>query len=341
MKRAFVLAIGSIVVALLSVGVALATPATGATAQTVGRATFDAINANHTAGRDAVIQSITVAPGGYTGWHSHNGPTVVLVQSGTFTVYHGPEHGNPHAAKQCEGTDTAAGRGFVEEADDPHLGRNNSATETVNLTVVYLDVPAGGAVRKDEAAPACAAAAGLTTGSAVSGITSAPVLSRANFTTGASITNADERDVFVQQTTFAPGGHSGWHSHPGAAVVFVKSGDLTIYGTDCKAQKFSAGQGTIEEPGHVFLGRNEGTVPLVLYGAFFDVPVGGSNRIDQPEPATCKGLAAVPAAVTAPDTAAVTSTAQGGVLPALAGILLVLSLASLLALRVTGARRRG
>jgi hypothetical protein len=36
-------------------------------------------------------------------------------------------------------------------------------------------------------------------------------------------------DVVTQTVTFAPGGYSGWHSHPGLAILSVKSGTLTFY----------------------------------------------------------------------------------------------------------------
>ena len=33
-----------------------------------------------------------------------------------------------------------------------------------------------------------------------------------------------ETDVVVQTTTYAPGGFSGWHTHPGFVLVVVESG---------------------------------------------------------------------------------------------------------------------
>jgi hypothetical protein len=36
-------------------------------------------------------------------------------------------------------------------------------------------------------------------------------------------------DVVVTHITFAPGGTTGWHSHPGATVVLVKSGIFNLY----------------------------------------------------------------------------------------------------------------
>jgi quercetin dioxygenase-like cupin family protein len=290
MRRPLAFAVAALA-ATLSVGVAVATPGTGVVGPILARTIFDPIGTSQTAGLDAVIQEVTIAPGGHTGWHAHPGGTVILVESGFFTIYN----------NTCTATDVAAGRGIVEPGGQVQLARNNSTTDPLVLTVVYFDVPVGGPVRSDATAPACAAGAGLPTVAAGSGVTAAPIISRATFAAGASITGADERDVVVQQVTIAPGGHTGWHSHPGATVILVQSGTFTFYSAaDCIRQNFVAGQGAVEAGGGVQLARNEGTVPQVLYVVYFDVPVGGAFRVDQPEPSNCTGLAAVPAPTPTP-----------------------------------------
>ena len=343
MRRPLALTLAA-VAATLSIGVAVATPGTGVVGAILAKTTFDPISTSQAAGLDAVVQEITIAPGGYTGWHSHPGGTVILVESGTFTIYN----------DACAATDVAAGRGIVEPGGQVQLARNNSTTDPLLLSVVYFDIPVGGAVRSDAAAPACAAGAGLPIVAAGSGVTAA-IVSRANFAAAASITGADERDVVVQQVTIAPGGHTGWHSHPGATVILVQSGTFTFYAaTDCTAQSFAAGQGVVEAGGGVQLARNEGTVPQVLYVAYFDVPVGGAFRIDEPEPSTCTGLApvptatptptAVPTATPAPAASALPDAAmpteQGSISPIPPAALLVASVAGLLALGLSRTRRR-
>ena len=99
-------------------------------------------------------------------------------------------------------------------------------------------------------------------------------------------------DVVVQQISIAPGGHTGWHTHPGTAIAVVKSGTLTIYDADdpsCTARAFDAGDTYIDPGyGHVHVGRNEGSVPLEIYVTYVDVPAGGGPvRIDAPDPGTC------------------------------------------------------
>jgi quercetin dioxygenase-like cupin family protein len=137
-----------------------------------------------------------------------------------------------------------------------------------------------------------------------SGILSAPVLARASFVDtldikfkvgGADADNIyvrDAQETVMQQIVIGPGGHTGWHSHPGPAVVLVKSGELTLYSSDdptCTGRTYSAGQAFIDSgQGHVHIARNlsqtQNTELLVTY---FDVPQGGLFRIDAPNPGIC------------------------------------------------------
>jgi len=88
----------------------------------------------------------------------------------------------------------------------------------------------------------------------------------------------------MAQITVDPGGSSGWHSHPGGAIVVVKQGSLTVYGSlgsQCQAVTYGAGQAFIGRPGEVDDIFNTGTVPFVLYVTFPRVPQGDSARIDE------------------------------------------------------------
>ena len=69
----------------------------------------------------------------------------------------------------------------------------------------------------------------------------------------------------MAQITVEPGGSSGWHSHPGGAIVVVKQGSLTVYrslGSQCQAVTYGAGQAFIERPGEVDDGFQHGHYPL-------------------------------------------------------------------------------
>lgn len=100
-------------------------------------------------------------------------------------------------------------------------------------------------------------------------------------------------DVAMAQITVEPGGSSGWHSHPGGAIIVVKTGTVTVYrsiGSQCQSTTYSAGQAFIERPGEVDQVLNESTAPYVLFVTFPHVPQGVSARTDEPDPGTCPGL---------------------------------------------------
>ena len=97
-------------------------------------------------------------------------------------------------------------------------------------------------------------------------------------------------DVHVTINTVAPGGHSGWHTHPGPSFVVVKSGTVTVYDGDdptCTGRVIEQG-GWVTDPGggHVHLVRNETPANLVL-AAFQILPAGEMRRIDAPDPGFC------------------------------------------------------
>ena len=97
------------------------------------------------------------------------------------------------------------------------------------------------------------------------------------------------QDVVMQQVIIAPGGHTGWHSHPGPLVVLIKSGAVTFYDSEnCTVRTYSAGQAFVERgQGDVAFARNEGLINLELWITYFDVPPGGPFRLDAANPGNC------------------------------------------------------
>lgn len=132
---------------------------------------------------------------------------------------------------------------------------------------------------------------GLALGTPGSGVTSAPVTARGTAEDKIKSRGNQPFDVVMQNITIAPGGHSGWHSHPGQAIVVVKSGTFTTYdGNDkrCTRQNYHAGEVYVDRGyGHTHIARNEGSVPLELQVTYLDVPVGGAFRIDDANPGNC------------------------------------------------------
>lgn len=136
-----------------------------------------------------------------------------------------------------------------------------------------------------------------------SGVVRAPTLARAGFVDPTDIkfkVDGGSQEVLhvpnaaetaVQEIVIAPGGHSGWHSHPGPVVILIKSGQMSFYDGDdptCTVRTYTAGQAFIDSgQGHVHIARNEGTQDLEIWAVYFDVPPGQSFRIDAPNPGNC------------------------------------------------------
>ena len=125
-----------------------------------------------------------------------------------------------------------------------------------------------------------------------SGLTNLPLARGTNASDG-TIPLQVGTDIVMSQITVVPGGSSGWHSHPGGAIVVVSQGSLTVYrsiGSQCEITTYGAQQAFVERPGEVDQVINTGTIPYVLFVTFPHVPQGESPRIDQPDPGTCPAL---------------------------------------------------
>lgn len=48
-------------------------------------------------------------------------------------------------------------------------------------------------------------------------------------------------DVLVQQFVFSAGGTTGWHHHPGMALIAVQSGAVTFWNSHCKRVTYGPG----------------------------------------------------------------------------------------------------
>lgn len=93
-------------------------------------------------------------------------------------------------------------------------------------------------------------------------------------------------DVYVTHIKVAPGGFSGWHSHPGPSIIAVKAGTATFY-DDCDGAEtphvYPAGTGFVEDAGCVHILVNEGNVDLEVIVTQI-VPRGAPRRIDENDP---------------------------------------------------------
>ena len=136
-------------------GTVLATPPSGVTTLPIATGRFDPFATKVKTGAwkaeirtkgvsDFHVLQNTIVPGGTFGWHSHPGPSLVIVKSGTATFYHADD-------PTCTPHVVPTGSGFVDSGGAVHLVRNEGNVDLV--TIVASLVPAGAARRIDEPDP--------------------------------------------------------------------------------------------------------------------------------------------------------------------------------------------
>jgi quercetin dioxygenase-like cupin family protein len=136
----------AVVLALLTslgVGIAVATPSAGLKSELLARGAAgefqiqdDSMDLEIAAEKptDLAFVKATLEPGGFTGWHAHPGPSLVIVKSGTLTMRE-PHHG------RCASHTFGPGKAFVH----PEGVHNFVAGSTVAEFYVAYFVPAGAA----------------------------------------------------------------------------------------------------------------------------------------------------------------------------------------------------
>ncbi len=84
---------------------------------------------------DVYVVDNKFQPGATTGWHSHPGPSLILVVAGTVTNY---------TSDDCSGRSYTAGTGFIDAGGrDVHTLTNNGTTpaETIAVQILPKDAP--------------------------------------------------------------------------------------------------------------------------------------------------------------------------------------------------------
>jgi quercetin dioxygenase-like cupin family protein len=159
---------GMILIVLPSAQPLLATPASGFVGTTLALGRFGDINAfnslippdfwksrhnsdlwlslQKTKGdSDVYVQSNVWQPGGYTGWHTHPGHSLIIVTAGAVTAYEGDD-------RRCRPNVYTAGMGFVDPGGDHvHNLRNEGTVEARTITIQVI--PADATRRIDKDAP--------------------------------------------------------------------------------------------------------------------------------------------------------------------------------------------
>jgi quercetin dioxygenase-like cupin family protein len=136
MRKPITVTLAALAAVLVLPSTASATPGSGVAGTILAQKTI-----GHT---DYTLREITIQPGGYTGWHFHDGTLYAYVKAGTLT----------HNVADCSVDGVyRAGRAFTEAPDQVHIGRNLGSTPLV-LEVLYV-LPAGSPLSEDAPDPGC------------------------------------------------------------------------------------------------------------------------------------------------------------------------------------------
>jgi quercetin dioxygenase-like cupin family protein len=100
----------------------------------------------------------------------------------------------------------------------------------------------------------------------------------------ADIFTSGPSNVIVQDVVYAPGGHTGWHSHPGILLSSVISGSIEWYDSKCNKHVYNPGDALTENTQSHYV-RNVGSVNAHFMVTYL-IAKGQPRRIDQPAP-TC------------------------------------------------------
>ena len=152
-NRAILTAVAAgVALSAAGLGAASATPSAGGSVTTLTRGTTGPIHDTsddfklyQKDSRDFVMVSYQLAPGGTLGWHTHPGPALITVTSGTLTIV---EH-------DCSAHSYPAGSAFVDVGMGEVHNAFNDGSDTVTGYATYLNVPVGSPSRIDAPAPTC------------------------------------------------------------------------------------------------------------------------------------------------------------------------------------------
>jgi hypothetical protein len=92
---------------------------------------------------DVGVQTITVDGGGNSGWHTHPGFVLAVLQKGSVSITVG-----------CSTTTYTVGQSFYETGTTPIIARNASATQEAIVRATYI-VPKGSPTRLEANPPTC------------------------------------------------------------------------------------------------------------------------------------------------------------------------------------------
>lgn len=156
MRNRLILALAAALFSVATIaGIALATSSSGLTSTTLGTGRLDPVNFNVKNGEwmamlrtkgatDLTVVENRIIPGGTFGWHSHPGPSLIILKQGTLTFYMADD-------PDCTPEVHVAGDAFIDEGTDVHVARNEGTVDAVVIVTRLL--PAGASPRIDQPDP--------------------------------------------------------------------------------------------------------------------------------------------------------------------------------------------
>jgi quercetin dioxygenase-like cupin family protein len=104
----------------------------------------------------------------------------------------------------------------------------------------------------------------------------------------AKLITSGPSNFIVLDGDYFPGGHTGWHSHPGILLLTVTEGSIEWYNSNCEKTVYKVGD-SLTENTQVHYFRNVGSVNARVMATFI-IAKGQPRRIDQPAPACAMAL---------------------------------------------------
>ena len=147
-KRMVLVALVAAGLVLSAVAVASADPPSGFASVLIGRGQASrSFEVDQRGGNDVAVNQNTIQPGGFSGWHSHPGITVIAVQSGQVRLFSERITGG-----KCRVRTYTAGQVFLERPKNEYNAVNIGAEPEV-AAVTFFHVPHGGSSRIEQTNP--------------------------------------------------------------------------------------------------------------------------------------------------------------------------------------------
>jgi quercetin dioxygenase-like cupin family protein len=142
------LGFAALIVAVNAVPAAATLSTTGFASKELGRGTYQSNGSlRFEKGLDVVVSEITMTPGANSGWHSHPGGAIGIVQQGQITLIRS-------RGSHCRSTIYTQGQSVIERPGEVVIAKNSGSRDAL-LYVTFPSVPVGGSPRIDKPAPTC------------------------------------------------------------------------------------------------------------------------------------------------------------------------------------------